>query len=235
MGMRLVYCVFLFITCVSLSTIADDNHISVVTEQAYPLQYSENNKVVGEATELVHAVLKASNVDYDISLLPWARAYQRALSEPNTLIYSIARTEQREQKFKWIGTVTTLDYFLVALDTLELEQPITLDSLKKLKIGVRRNSATHQYLEKQGFNNLYLVSNPGQNINMLNSKRIDLFPANYTHFKQSCLRLAVDCENLRPVFKLEGVSTSLYFAFSNATDDALVDRVRQAYLQVMRQ
>jgi polar amino acid transport system substrate-binding protein len=105
--------------------------IKVVTEDTFPIQYLEKGQVLGPATDLVKSVLAEAGLPYSIEVLPWARAYNIALNEPNTMIYSLARTEQREGLFQWIGSVMRLNYYLVGMESLKLSQPITLESLKK--------------------------------------------------------------------------------------------------------
>ncbi len=63
--------------------------ISVVTESTYPYRYLENDKVVGITVNLVEAVLNRANLDYQISIYPWAKAYKIAKTTPNVLIFSM--------------------------------------------------------------------------------------------------------------------------------------------------
>src|ERR1035437_4785529 len=66
--------------------------------------FLKEGKVIGSATAVVELRLKqACFSNYQISLYPWARAYDMALKEPNVLIFLIARTPAREQQFKWAG------------------------------------------------------------------------------------------------------------------------------------
>ncbi|MDO6445247.1 transporter substrate-binding domain-containing protein [Colwellia sp. 1_MG-2023] len=216
----------------SQSTFDNPLIIKVVTEDSYPIQYIEQGIILGPATDLVKAVLEEAKLEYSIEMLPWARAYKIALTQPNTLIYSLARTDQREKQFQWIGSVLRLNFYLVGMESLTLPSPVTLESLKKLKIGVIRDSATEQYLISQGFKNLYSVSKPSQSINMLKLGRIDLFPTNYSSFQLSCLHLKVDCQQIKPFYHLEELSTSLYFALSNQTDNEVVNKITSAYQRI---
>ncbi len=222
----------IFLLCFSYGLGATE--INVVTEDAYPLQYADKGEVKGPATDLIKLILEDAGLSYALNIKPWARAYKEALNTENTLIYSMARTEARESKFKWVGSIMEINYFLVGLKNLKLPEPITLASLKHLPIGAVRNSATHHYLIDQGFDNIYLVSHPKQSINMLKLGRIKLFPANYDSFQLSCLSLQVDCHDITPILKLEKPSTSLYFAFSQKTDDKVVEKVKASYKKVMK-
>lgn len=231
-----IFLFLFYLTSVSLSAQEvpyEELKIRVVTEDTFPIQYLENGKILGPSTELVRSVLDEANIPYSIEVLPWARAYSIALTQPNTMIYSLARTKQREALFQWIGSVMRLNYYLVGMESLKLPQPITLESVKKLRIGAIRNSATEQHLIALGFKNLYLVSKPSQSINMLKLGRIDLFPTNYSSFQLSCLHMKVDCQQIKPFYQLEKLTASLYFALSNQTDSVVVDKIKAAYQVVM--
>lgn len=201
--------------------------VRVVTESAFPLQYQEDGTIVGPATELLEALLKEAKVSYQIEMQPWARAYQSALTNKNTLIYSIARTPEREQNFHWLGEVMSLDYYLFGLagDSEEITEQALIDA----RIGVIRDSATSEYLTSQGYKNLQVVSHPKQSIKMLLSERIDYFPANIASFNVSCRNFELDCDKIKAIYKLKIPATKLYFAFSKSTDKALVDKVKLAY------
>ena len=132
MILNFLSCIFLFLIVVtSTDLIAQESKdqalkIRVLTEDTFPIQYLENGKILGPSTELVRSVLNEANIPYSIEILPWARAYNVALTQPNTMIYSLARTEQREDLFQWIGSVMRLNYYLVGMESLKLSQPITV-------------------------------------------------------------------------------------------------------------
>jgi len=232
--LRLYFSTFCILVLFCNPIQAKTTEIKVVTEDTFPIQYLENGKVLGPATDLVKAVLAEANINYTIEVLPWARAYNEALTKPNILIYSLARTTQREALFQWIGSLMDLDYYLVGLESLKLPEFVTLEYLQTLSIGVIRNSATEQHLMSLGFKNLYTVSKPSQSINMLKSKRIDLFPTNYASFQFSCLYLKENCLDIKPIYQLDQLSTSLYFALSNQTNPQLVNKIKTAYKVIMK-
>lgn len=126
-------------------------NIKVITEDTFPLQYLENGKVSGPATALVEQVLSAAGISYHIEVAPWARAYHLALTEPNVLIYSIAKTTTRTEKFKWVGQIMALDYYLYGAIDSDVDFQTPLEALKQYQIGTVRDSAVYQYLQEKGF------------------------------------------------------------------------------------
>jgi len=233
MRCKLRYFVFSFFFVFQVVS-AEDIVINVVTEDSYPYQYLDNASVMGPASDLVKRVLEEAGFEYQQNVLPWARAYKYGLLKPNTLIYSIARTRERENKFQWVGHLTLLNYYLVGLSSSKFMKPVSLNSLKNMNVGTIRNSANHNYLLEQGFRRLHLLTTPEQTVKMLRLRRIDLFPTDYATFQLTCLHLMLDCREIVPIYRLDESSTALYMAFSLQTDDRIVNKVRQAYKKVMK-
>lgn len=232
------YCLLIIFTTplVTFTAQADDTDIKirVVTEDTFPVQYFENGIISGPATQLVKKVLSVAGLSYDIEVLPWARAYHLATTEPNVLIYSLARTKARAKKFKWIGRIMALDYFLYGSVNADINLNTPLAALKQYKIGTVRDSAVNQYLKENGFKNLTTVVQGTQNFFLFEQKRIDLFPANKSSFQAVCLQHAFNCKVIKPLHKLDISSIDLYIAFSQLTDDVLIKKVHKAYDEVMQ-
>ena len=90
--------------------------LRIVTEKLPPLQFSEKDGVsTGAMTDIVKLLLQKSNLKSEIEILPWARSYQLATSRKNTLIFSMLRSESRENDFIWVGKLFALESYLMAL------------------------------------------------------------------------------------------------------------------------
>ncbi|RJX83427.1 ABC transporter substrate-binding protein [Pseudomonas sp. LS-2] len=96
--------------------------IRVVTEELPPYNMTRDGQLTGMSTEVVQAVLKEVNVQASIQSMPWARAYDLALHDPDVLIYSITRTPAREHLFKWVGTIAASRWYIYSAAS----HPITL-------------------------------------------------------------------------------------------------------------
>ena len=118
--------IFLFVAGISHA-----QNITLVTENYPPFQIKESGKPPqGFAIELVEAMKKYAGINEKIEVYPWARAYNMALIKPNTFIFSLARTKEREDLFKWIG-----DYFMAttAIYALKSRTDIVITSLEDAK------------------------------------------------------------------------------------------------------
>ncbi|WLQ12335.1 transporter substrate-binding domain-containing protein [Hahella aquimaris] len=214
----------------SLRVFAAD--IKVVTTDFPPYSFEENGDVGGMATEVVKAVLAKSGVSISsFRVFPWARAYKLAQTEPNTLIYSIARSPEREPLFKWVGEIAP---FRVNLYKLKSRTDINISSLEDAKryiVGGEYQDIKQGYLVKQGFEvgkNIVLMPEDELNIRMLFAKRIDLIP-----FSEFSLPIMLKQEGFSPaevenVLTLDDISYNLYMACSLETPDVTVDSLRRA-------
>jgi len=217
----------------SSQSIASPIKITIVTEDAYPLQYVEDGRFVGPAYDIVKQVLDNAQLDYQLQVVPWARAYAIATKQPNTLIFSIARTEQREPLFHWIGELMELDYYFYGLAGNFITLPLDEADLKRKRIGTIIDSATYQFLMKSGYQRLYPVTSARQNFEKLLSGRIDMFPANRPSFELSCQKFQKDCSYLRELMPVGLPPSKLYFAMSRNSSDEIVIRVKNAYQQYL--
>jgi len=231
--MKILMLAQLILFFTSLATQANTIEIQVVTEDAYPLQYESKGEIVGSATALMKEVLDQAQISYSIEILPWARAYQTALHRKNVLIYSITRNKDREPLFNWIGKIMDLNYFLYGLESTKIDKNAPLQVLKNYRIAVSRGGVVHQYLRKKSVENLHVVTRKKQEIELLQTRRVDFMVGVEGLFYESCMREKLNCTNLKPLYRLKEPSTAFYFALSKSTDLAVVEKIQKAYQAVM--
>jgi len=125
--------------------------VSALTEALPPLNYEMNGKVVGFSSELLDLMTRESGISISKKLLPWARAYELVTRQGNTLIYSMARTPERETLFQWVGPISARRILLYKLADRTDISIRTLDDARQYRIGVVRESAAAKGLLQQGF------------------------------------------------------------------------------------
>ncbi|MBU2711187.1 substrate-binding periplasmic protein [Zooshikella harenae] len=210
--------------------------LDVVTEEFPPFQYlDKNKKVQGMATEVVRLVLKEAGIKTEIRMYPWARAYKRALQETNVLIYSIARTREREHHFKWIGTITPYSVYLWKLKKRKDIQINKIEQAKQYLTGGVPKDVKLDYLLEYSFevgDHLILSKSDVQNLIMLANGRIDLTPFDEIAFSYSVKKLGYNLAEFERAFYIEELSSELYMALSILTPDDLVYTLRKALEKV---
>lgn len=206
--------------------------VHLVTETS-PYVYAEGGKVAGPATEILERVMSAAGVEtYDIKLYPWARAYDLALTQPHVLIYLIARTPERESRFKWVGELLRLEFDFYRLKSRQDIQVRRISDARAYRIGVSRDDFRHQFLSRKGFTKLLVEPQSIDNFRQLLSQRVDLVVMNENDVSSYCKQLSADCAQVERVHRLDELASSLYAAFSLSTPDETVERVRRGFDKV---
>jgi len=214
---------------------AQEAILEVFTEDAYPLQYEKEGKIVGSATTLVEKVLKEANVKYKIVMQPWARIYNTALVKPNVLIYSLARTKEREGLFSWLGPIQQVNYALYGFSNIKLTATDSFEILNNFRLAVGRDTAVHHYLANKQLDKLHLIDNFSQSIKMLLTNRIDLATGSDLFFSITCQKENLNCSQIKPVYPLKELEVSLYLAASKTTDIEIIKRIQVAFENVTSQ
>jgi polar amino acid transport system substrate-binding protein len=212
---------------------ADTPAVKLVTERTALTQTSSIDHSGGEATSFVQRVLANAQISQELIYLPWRRAYHHASTEPNTLIFALARTIQREEKFHWVGQLIPVNYYLFRLKSRADIQINSLDDARAYRIGVVNYHVHHEFLLAQNFTGLQPVNRNAQNLKKALLGRIDLFPISDGGLIPVCERENIDCSQFEPVLKLEEISGGLYMAYSINTDAATLESTRESYQQLV--
>jgi polar amino acid transport system substrate-binding protein len=210
--------------------------LTAVTESLPPLNYEENGMVTGYATELLQATVQTAKIKTRIDLLPWARAYQTVLAQPNTLIYSITRNPERESLFEWIGPISPRQIFLYKLRERKDVSVKTLADASNYQIGlVREMAASKDFVKLSGIaeNKVDYAPTVESNMKKLFLRRVDLIVSQDWSAAFLAKSLNRKPEELEPVLLLNGTH-SYYFAFNKQSDPALVAKLRAAFDTVQK-
>lgn len=206
--------------------------LQVLTEEFPPYNYTEQGRLTGFSTEVVRAVLQEAHIDGVFQSQPWARAYETALHADSVLIYSIARTPQREALFKWVGMIAPTDFYLYALPQRKL-QFTQLEQAKSYQIATVNEDVGEQFLISKGFQkgkNLQSSVRYELNYDKLKQGRVDLWIMTDLVATYLARQSGDDpAQSLARSYAIRELSSDgLYMAFGAKTPDALVERLRQA-------
>ncbi|KFE53480.1 substrate-binding periplasmic protein [Pseudomonas syringae] len=193
----------------------------VVTEEWAPFNYLENHQIAGMTTEIVRAIM-ATGDDFEIVLLPSMRASHVLKSKPRTILYSMFRTPEREQSFKWVGPIVE-----ESIHPWQLAKALPVSSLEQLmhapQITTRHAGLLPDLLRSMGFSNLDRSATESlQLYRMLLAGRTRIIigdtDAGVAYYSR---QLGIPDGTLRQI-PIELYRSSLYIAFSPDSDDRLV-------------
>ncbi len=211
--------------------------IRYMIEENPPYNFIQDGRIQGIAVDIL---LKLSEENgqamqaSEIEMVPWPRGYKIVQHTPHTALFTMARTEQREDLFKWVGPIYELTIGLVA----SKKNNITVNSfndLKTLRIGTIREGAPEQLLIQAGYptDKLERVTKPEQNINKLTIGRIDLLAFNTDSTRYTMQKMGLNPNDYETVFILKKVH--LYYAFNKETDDATIQWLNNGLNQLRKE
>jgi polar amino acid transport system substrate-binding protein len=208
--------------------------LKIYTEHYPPLNYAENGKITGQATEVVQELIKRTGTDADIQLVKWEEGYKAVMETPNVALFSVAMTPERKPLLQWVGPITIHDTNLYARKGSKMEIAHLDDAKKVSKIVVVKDYYTEQLLRKEGFANLESVATEKIAIRNLLTGDAKLFPSNNLTIPE-LLKYAgttTDMDDVESVFNL---STNMsYITFSKGTSPELVARWQKALDEMKR-
>lgn len=212
--------------------------VMVYTEDWPPLNFMDSNgEISGHSTVQVKALMDATGISYDLQLVSWYRAYHLTLKTPNTLLYTILRTPEREDLFHWYCPISTPQQ--ISLFRLTAGKVITLNKLedaKSLILGVIRGDYPSEYLFSQGFEenkNLIFSTNEEANVRLLLSGRLDLLvqaePALHSRLEQMGLPADTVTKTLN---NINGDSLEACLVINKESDPKLIALLDSTFSQL---
>ncbi len=194
--------------------------LTFTTEESPPYNMQEGTKVIGIATDKVREVMARAKVDYKIDLLPWKRAYDSALNQENTCVYSTTRTAERESLFKWVGPVATSEWVMFGRADRKFDLK-GLEDARPLRIGTYNGDVRDAYLRARGFQ-VDTATDDVTNPKKLMANRIDLW-ASGKFEGQAILKQNGWEAQVLPVLAFN--RAELYLACHRSVPDSLVERL----------
>lgn len=218
------------IPCSAADQATSAKDLTYITEQFPPYNYQEDGKLQGISIDLLDKMWGRMSVNLNrsiIKLLPWTEGYQRTLDEKNTVLFSTARLQQREQLFKWAGPIGPIRNVLLAKKDKNLNI-YTAEDLKKYKIGAINEDSAVQMLLDKGVKKEDLVLEPTSNpiIEMLQNGSIDAWAYGDTAGIWLIQKSGSNISDYGVAYVLG--QTDYYYAFNKETPDSIVQSFQQA-------
>jgi polar amino acid transport system substrate-binding protein len=196
--------------------------LQILTEENPPLNFEKDGRPAGFSVEIVREILRRLKRRDPIRVTPWARGLQMLDTQPNVVLFSTARTAERESRYQWVGPLCIVHWHFFT----RADSPVKIGCLKDARrvraIATYRNDAKERYLKLQGFTNLESSNSPQSNLKKLMSGRVDLWLHPDIGAPLVARKLGIDTAGLK--MTLPVTSATLYIAFSRETPSSLVKR-----------
>lgn len=224
----------MLLSCAGAATA--EQPLTYVTEAYPPYNFSDNNILRGIAVDLLVLASQKTTAPVQrsqIRLMPWARSYRTTLKTPNYVLFSTARTPEREKLFKWAGPITTNRVVLLAKKSRGMRINSPAD-LQHLRIGSIRDDVAEQLVRALGVqeSQLSLAANGDALAHQLQAGRIDLWAYDQNVAQWFLRNAGFDPDDFESLYTLQ--EGQLWYAFNLEVSDAQVAELQKA-LDAIRQ
>lgn len=207
--------------------------ITAYTEILVPYQvYSEEGTVSGLSIDIVNALSTITGDSINVQVMPWARAYSLVQQSKNTLIFSLARTPERESKFHWVGSVAQHQSHIWGLKKNYEKHSLSKKQLEHVSYAVSRGSHGHRILKEKKHKHIVTAVYERQVVELVHKERADVLMMSEYTLKSLAKDLGINLEDFIPVHKRAKTTSNLYIAFSYNSEPQIVKAYQNAYQEL---
>ena len=200
--------------------------LTVISEENPPFNFIKDGVFTGSSTEVVREIMRRLDLTAAIQVLTWARAYQLALTQPNVVLFSTARTKEREDLFHWVGPIYKVRFGFYARRGSGPYLTCLADAKKVGAIATYKDDVREQLLKSQGFTNLDSSKSPASNLKKLLAGRVDLWLYSNLGVPSVARQLGIDPAEVELVLPFK--DKYAYIAVSKGTPRVMVEKWQAA-------
>ena len=232
-GVQMLRVVFFVILLVGSMGSLLAQRLTIYCEEDPPLQMmGADGKLTGLIVEIVTEIQKRVGNQDAIEMVPWARGYDAVQKQPNTVLFSVSRTAERNPLFHWIGPELEASYsFYARADSKIVIR--TLEEAKKLKrVGVYIDDVRDSFLTQAGFKNLDRTSNNTQNFKKLMAGRLDVYASASISIEDEARVAGYKASEVKKVYTF--MRAQLYIVLSKGTPAGVVKAWSEAFASMQK-
>ena len=227
---QLVSSFYLFILCIP-AVFANTPSLVVFTEVSPPYQYQAGDQVSGIATDRVRNIISHAGLTAEFKIYPWARAMLNVERSSRALIYSIAKTPQRENRFHWIAPVARFDLSILSLarrDDIQLDNKLDLEGLSA---AAQRGDIAQTWLTSKGLTvgqDLLLCADILCSWQQLKLGTVDIIIEDPNLIESTAELTGLQARDIKVVQPVPALSVVAYLAAHSDMEPEIVERLRVA-------
>ena len=225
-------CVMVFVLLMTV-TASPAQELTIISEENPPFNYFKDGVFTGSSTEVVREIMRRLALTAEIQVLTWARAYQLAQTQPNVVLFSTARTRERENLFHWVGPIYKVRFGFYARRGSGPYPTCLADAKKVSAIATYKDDVREQLLKSLGFTNLDSSKSPTSNLKKLLSGRVDLWLYSNLGVPLIAKQIGINPNAVELVLPFK--DNNAYIAISKGTPRTVVDQWQTALDNMKRE
>ncbi len=207
--------------------------LQVYTEEYPPLTFLNSfGEISGFGSDVVLEIMDRNKAFANVKLSTWSNGYDLALNNPNFCLFTMDRTEIRENLFQWVGPIGTNATFFYTRAGSGISIASLSDAMNLSAVGTVSSWFSDQVLRDLGFTNLVSEVEPGSMTKKLMQGEIDAFVCSSITFPSILKDQGYEYDQVTEAFTL--MSSDFYIAFSKSTSATIVNQW-QSTLEAMQQ
>ncbi|WCE32418.1 substrate-binding periplasmic protein [Vibrio sp. SCSIO 43137] len=221
-----------------ITSVLSATELTFYTEESPPFQVAGNSqRMSGISVEILELALNETPYTANYKILPWARAIDQLEKTPNSFLFSMIRTPQRENQYIWVGKLFAIEIHLWALKKNPHISISDVKDFQRYSIGALYKNIEHDYFRSIGLeDNLDLGYSPLKLTQKLFRNRVDIIPSN-EHILKYQLTNEPSLKNykfseLERLITIEEISGEAYLVTNKKTPAAMVLQLRAALKKV---
>ncbi|MFJ4195393.1 substrate-binding periplasmic protein [Pseudomonas sp. NPDC089534] len=209
-----------------LALTAHAAELRLLTDNHPPLHFQQGDRLVGFGVDVVQALAEQTGDHIHLQQVPLLRALRMASDSPDTGVFTVLRTDERDDRYQWVGPLVEVETALYAHENLQTPIRSLREADHLGRITVPRKWLAYSYLQKQDLNNLYGVETPEQMMRLFSLGRTDFVVSDT--LSSASLAREQGMEPGRLQYQMPLMKQDTYIAFSRQTDPRRVARWQQA-------
>ncbi|WP_029061047.1 transporter substrate-binding domain-containing protein [Labrenzia sp. DG1229] len=208
---------------------AQAQELRLLTSPWPPSNYVQADGIpAGISVDVIEAMKDRLKLETPVEVLPWARAYLVAQSDPNILLFTAGRTQERvDMGFHFVGPVVMWTHALMARKDTEIAID-DVDAVRSHNLVVAgvRGSWQVRLLQDAGVRTVE-TENHETGARMLLAKRVDLWITSRLQASSVLKDLGRDADSVTAIHTVK--RSPSYLMISAETDPDIIARWEAAY------
>jgi len=211
------------------------SELTFYMEESFPYQYSVNGELKGVCFDVVYELRNRLELTPAIKICKWGKARDRALSDKNSCLFSLARIPSREQYYWWIGPII---YYDIAVYKLKKRDDIVIKTIAELNQYNLLMENEHFYpttiLQEMGVNRYTKIDEAVEDktlssLNELFAGNADLIVLAKLQAKAMCNYAGYDFNDLEIAYEHESLDSFLYLGLNRNINQKIVERMTNTF------
>lgn len=212
-----------------------EGKVTFYSENYPPANFVQEGEVKGITIESAKLMWqKLGMKEQPIYMVPWARGYRNTLLNPNTALFTMSRTDERETLFKWLGPLFQSRHVLIAKKSKNIKVS-NLGELFQYRVATIRGDISEISLRKIGYPELNMakVTELERAFYMMQSDRVELLMVSIHGFTHLTEKLGVDPSHFEHVWRVNTVGN--FIAFNKNTPDSVIEAYKTVFEQTEKE